>query len=275
MSSDCVKFFFCSKMKNKNPRFPFNFEISYPIALMREIQLEEFVTMDTFENIDYYFSSACVKTLCFSYSLEQRFKALNLPLPFTKLIAFHIMAINTIYKYYQPYSNVINDIFDIHEDIEDPRVKNFQKLYILNSLMIVENLLKKTRTTYLDEISLVQAKYICCNLRRKVYNLYIFLGFFPITMEQAINNALRMYLKIEELIEKKQVYEKYNLDSELNPFCFDLRLKSKRLLKDYCQHYYQITKKYTKMNDDDEFLNRFPSFYIQEVTALALKKNLR
>lgn len=150
------------------------------------------------------------------------------------------MMINTAYKHEEDFTKEIAS--SIYQAQNNELPLNISRLYILQYVMCIEELLEPGRIDSLLELSSEEGSKLVKDVRMKCWNLLIYWSIYPIDLESNIKNLLRV---LGELKENRRTNAKIlsNLDLEIEGYTSNLVLKSRRLVLSYSRYYYTISQR--------------------------------
>ena len=117
-------------MNNTYLCFPYKFQKEFPLLSPKELTFSEFVKISNFTNSDYHFDEKNLSLTQQAYRVDIRFAKAGHTLTGVKLLAYHLMCLNTAHIYTKEYILAVANLFGITEETVDSSQKHFTKLYI-------------------------------------------------------------------------------------------------------------------------------------------------
>lgn len=244
--------------------FPYKFQTEFPILNLEPLSIKDFANKP-FKNIDYCFLENELHIGQFAYKLHNHFINAKIRLNGVQHVAYHIMSINSIHIYATQYLENIQKLFAM------PLDQKFALFYASYHLMLLEELLDRKYPKFQQEFSQKQTTEIICNCRRKLWNLYLLLSYFPKDFLNHKEDFLEKYGASQETRRSSEGFLdgiKVDVETEIFGFQKNLLKKGGRLYLDYSNFY---IRKIEKLPGDlaenikarqDHFTNDFLRTYL-------------
>jgi hypothetical protein len=202
--------------------FPFKFTYSMPLISYSTINLYEFLSID-FDCIEYVFEYYVADVMIESiFDLETKLKNIQnvqlARLTFTRAIAYHIICINNLAIYHNEFLSKTGKFRDINE----------LHCYGVYHLMALENMLPINRLHNIEEMTITEGHEIISNCKRKLWNLFISVHYFP-----------KLFIAdfIKNLIVMREIHGQLTKLNDHQRAFMMLSLKGDRLVRDFIRYY--------------------------------------